>query len=291
MRFSDRLTRQIKRRRLTVLRVLVLSRMSWFGLMNRLKRSPVTHDAGPVVSLTTYGLRLKTVHLTIETIARGSVLPSRLILWLDEKEVFDDLPAPLRRLKQRGLEVKLCENYGPFKKFYPYVRGEKTFERALVTADDDVFYPRDWLERLVNAHKQAPHVIHCHRAKRIALKESWFAKYADWKLCDTTEPSFRHMSTGVAGAIYPPEFQRVLKDSGTAFLECCPHADDLWLHVQALRHGYRVGQVNARPAAYGEMPGTQVNALYRSNVGPEDGNDQQIRATYTEADVAILRGE
>ena len=70
----------------------VRSRVDIFCLMlrNRLGRSPVaTGGPGVVVSMTTYGKRVRTVHLAIESIARGAVRPARLILWLDEPELVE----------------------------------------------------------------------------------------------------------------------------------------------------------------------------------------------------------
>ena len=120
--------------------------MLWLTLRNHFSRSAISIGGhGPVVSLTTYGKRANKAYLAIESIARGSLLPSRLILWLDEQVLYDDLPAPLFRLTRRGLEIKLCKNYGPHKKYYPYVESQTTFTSPLVTADDDTIYPRSWL--------------------------------------------------------------------------------------------------------------------------------------------------
>jgi hypothetical protein len=95
------------------------------------------------------------------------------------------------------------------------------------------------------------------------------------------------------GAIYPPEFLKVLKSAGASFRECCPKGDDLWLHVQALRSGFRVRQVfpNLPYFAFQGVPGTQETALSFENVTYGDGNDQQIRQTYTEADIRALQRE
>ena len=84
--------------------------------------------------------------------------PSRLILWVDH-ESMDRLPAAICRLQQRGLEVKACPDYGCYKKYYPYVESESQFVVPLVTADDDVLYPRYWLERLVEALHAFPHIV------------------------------------------------------------------------------------------------------------------------------------
>src|SRR5579859_5883370 len=102
-------------------------------MRNRFNNHALTDPNGPVVSLTTYGKRTSRVYLAIESIGRGRILPSRIILWLDEKPVFDDLPDSIKRLTKRGLEVRFCENFGPHKKYFPFISGEATFSLPLVT--------------------------------------------------------------------------------------------------------------------------------------------------------------
>ena len=138
---------------------LVFAGYLW--LLNLYVRTAITQPGGPVVSLTSYGKRIRTVCLAIESIARGSMLPSRLILWIDDIAVFDNLPSGIRRLRQRGLEVRFCRNYGPHKKYYPYLASVETIEAPLVTADDDLLYPRYWLKELVEAFRQCPDVVNC----------------------------------------------------------------------------------------------------------------------------------
>src|ERR1700728_3972607 len=96
--------------------------------INRYSRARITCPAGPIVSLTTYGKRSRTVYLAVESIGKGHVRPSRIILWLDARAIFHNPPATIRRLVRRGLEVKLCENYGPHTKYYPYLQSLETFE-------------------------------------------------------------------------------------------------------------------------------------------------------------------
>src|SRR4051812_39338036 len=109
-------------------------------IVNRYRRNNVqsreklTLPEGPIVSLTTHGSRIDTVYLTIESIASGSMRPSRLILWLDNQSLYDHMPDTLRRLVTRGLEVRLCGNYGPHTKYYPFVESHQAFDAPLVTA-------------------------------------------------------------------------------------------------------------------------------------------------------------
>lgn len=256
-------------------------------LRNQHSSAPVISPGGPVVSLTSYGVRLRSVHLVIESIAAGSLLPSRLILWLDDPAGLEHQPAGLRRLVDRGLEVRLADNHGPHTKYFPYLLSEDHFPVPLVTADDDLLYPRWWLEGLVRAHREYPAAINCYRAHQIHTSGGTLAPYRSWKPCHSSEPSFSHFATGVSGCIYPPRFLACLKRAGDAFLTLCPRADDVWLHVNALRSGFKVRQIRTRPLRFPFVPGTQSSGLYHDNV-LLSRNDDHIRDTYSPSDIEIL---
>jgi hypothetical protein len=70
-------------------------------------------------------------------------------------------------------------------------------------------------------------------------------------------------------------------------MQLCPKADDVWLHANALRAGNKIRQVWTRPLRFPFAPGTQDGGLYHSNVILAR-NDDQIRNTYTAADVTLL---
>jgi hypothetical protein len=264
-------------------------RIGVLGRVHLSSTAPIVSSEGPVVSLTSYGRRIETVHLAIESIADGKVLPSRLILWLDQEETFRNLPESLLRLKRRGLEVRLAKSYGPHTKYYPYLENCRGFNVPLVTADDDILYPTYWLEGLARAYVERSDLINCYRARVIALHETALAPYEGWRMCHTTVPDIRHLATGVSGVIYPPEYLDVLKRAGPEFNGCCPKADDLWLHVQALRSGYRVRQFVKHFKEFPMIPGTQQIALQNYNRGLQDaGNDRQAAVTYTQQDIQIL---
>jgi hypothetical protein len=283
---SVRRVARIPRRIHGEISALVLA--GYFWLLNIYGRAPITRPGGPVVSLTTYGARIRTVCLAIESIGRGLVLPSRIILWIDNKLVFNNLPASIRRLAQRGLEVRLCKDYGPHKKYYPYLESLQRIEVPLVTADDDILYPRYWLKRLVNAFHQFPDVVNCYRARVMIVNQDGFGAYKSWELAKSTKSRFCHCPGNGAGAIYPLALQRAVKQEGTAFLNCCPKADDLWLHAQALRAGYRVRQISNHLFPLLSIPGTQGIALFHHNQD-RGGNDSQIALTYRTSDIDRLR--
>ncbi|WP_353071462.1 hypothetical protein [Tunturiibacter gelidiferens] len=257
---------------------------------NEHSKERVVAAGGPVVSVTTYGERLSTVHLALESIAAGSVLPSRLILWVDSAEGFANRSAGLKRLVERGLEIYLTENFGPHTKYYPYLLSTDTFDVPLVTADDDLLYSRWWLEGLVRAHRENPEGVNCYRAHRIGLGNGAITPYQTWESCRSSEAGFLHFGTGVSGCIYPMSLLKRLKLAGAEFMQLCPKADDVWLHVNALRAGMKTRQIWNRPLRFPFVPGTQGSGLYHSNVLLAR-NDEQIRSTYTAEDIAVLEAE
>ena len=272
---------------------LMVAHVIWFFLLNRLTAKPVIEPGGPVVSMTTYGARSQQAYQAIESIARGDVRPSRFILWVDDEALFKDLPATIRRLVRRGLEVKLCANYGPHTKYFPYIESESVFARPLATADDDILYPRYWLMKLTEANREYPENVNCFWAHIMETDGTGIGRYVNYVACSSTFPSFRNIALGVMGVIYPPQLLMALKRAGTAFQACCPMADDLWLHVQAIRAGFKVRQIFPKLPyfSFQGVPGSQQSALSYENVTYGDGNDRQVRATYTEADVRLLQSD
>lgn len=266
-----------------------LWRMAQLASINVSSRREVCEPGGPVVSLTSYGSRVRTVALTIESIARGTMRPSRLILWLDEQQWLDAPPRAIRRLQERGLEVAWTHNYGPHKKYYPLVASEPDPQQPLVTADDDVLYPTHWLESLVRCSEAHQGEVICHRAQQLAWKGGELLPYHLWPDCRSTAASHCHFTVGVSGVLYPPAVQRALRQSGEAFRERCPRADDIWLNLHALRTGHPVRQVRERPAHFPLTVGTQAVGLVWENTD-RGGNDVQLRATYSADDVAYLAG-
>lgn len=255
---------------------------------NHSAKKSVVIPGGPVVSITSYGKRVDTVYRTLESVASGTRLPSRLILWLDDKATFERRPDSIRRLEARGLEVILTENYGPHTKYYPYLISKQDLSVPLVTIDDDTIYPRRWLQNLIASYKEYPYLIHCYRSHVVELEGEGFAPYISWQRCRSTVPSIMNFATGVAGVIYPPAFQQKVKDAGLAFTVLCPKADDIWLHVQALRGGFEIKQLKTWEQSFPVMPGTQDMGLIQGNVHGSQ-NDVQIRKTYTAEDIARLR--
>ena len=151
---------------------LYVNLLLWkLNLHNTLSSKSMLSSDGPTLSMTTYGVRFQTAHLSLEAIARGRVRPSRALLFVDDKSLYDNPTKGLQRLVKRGLELHLVENFGPHTKYYPFLELVNDFDRPHATGDDDHIYPKWWLAKLSNAIEKEPTYLHAFRAHRIGLSE------------------------------------------------------------------------------------------------------------------------
>lgn len=257
--------------------------------INRRGSAKIIAEGGPIVSLTTFGQRIHTVFYTIETIGRGTLLPSRITLWVDSSIMAKPLPESLQRLQNRGLEICETEDLLSHKKYFPEVCSARDTEQPFVTADDDVFYAPYWLSLLYASYQQDPLSIHCFRAHRVEFDAAGgLIPYSRWPKCLNDQASHLHFATGVSGVLYPPIMRRALRDAGLTFRDYCLRADDIWLFAHALRTRTKVRQIFKVPKRFYEIPGTTSGALAEYNNGL-GGNDAQLKATLTEDDLQFLR--
>lgn len=242
-----------------------------------------------MISLTTHGSRIGKCHLAIESIIRGKERPARLILWMSEKDMQHPLPRSLRGQVKRGVEVRIADNLGPHTKYFPTLAVVEGCSVPLVTADDDILYPRYWLKKLVECHELAAEDIFCYRARVMRFESpERLAPYESWPYASSMNvgegPLF---ITGVSGALYPTKMISALNSRGKEFLDRCPKADDIWLSHTAHVNGIRIRIVEERSVDFPTLDSTQAVGLKHSNVGSL-GNDRQLRSTYSNIETRQL---
>ena len=239
-----------------------------------------------VASLTSYPARFGTLHLTLGCLLDQTVRPDRVVLWLAHGDA-SALPDAVRALERRGLEIRECDDFRSHKKLVPSV---VAFPSAyIVTADDDLYYPPDWLETLVSAVDPESRTIACHRVIRPhRLPNGELAPFNDWEW-DVQDERSRSASDDIllesgAGALFPPgSLDPIIIDSAT-FMRLSPTSDDLWFNVCARKAGSRLKKVGGSLALI-NWPGSQQSALWESN--RDGGNDDMIRAL--EAEFSVLQ--
>lgn len=200
-----------------------------------------------IVSLTSFPQRMYDIHFCLYSLLNQSLKPDRLILWLAEEEFPNkekDIPNTVLSFLEKGLEIKWCKNIKSYKKLIPAL---KEYPDAItVTADDDIYYPVDWLEKLYQSYQKNPEYIHCHRAHKILFDtNNTIMPYKNWE-SETTEhsPSLKIFCTTGGGVLYPPQclYKDVLNEE--LFTKLAPNADDIWFWAMALLQGTKIKVVD-----------------------------------------------
>ncbi len=238
-----------------------------------------------IVSLTTIPERIDTIHLCLDSLLRQSLKPDRIILWLSESNEpgrpmisAGQLPAALTRLVERGLEIHWCKDTRSFRKIIPTLRAYP--QALIVTADDDIFYPRHWLRLLYEAYQNEPHFMHCHRAHLIKYDHNGvILPYRQW---DFLAPGHQGSSldlfpTSGGGVLYAPGHLHPEVLNEKVFLELCPKADDVWLKAMSLMAHVPCKKVSSNTIKYTEIKISNNLCLCTENVD-QGGNDQQTKA-------------
>ena len=225
-----------------------------------------------IVSLTSYRPRFEYLHLALLSLLNQTIRPDRVVLWVAQDEI-EALPPRIASLAAAGLEIRGTTDLKSYKKLIPALY---TFPGAYIaTADDDVIYPRNWLELLCLGQKERQGVITCHRAHRVPQPESGKLRpYHEWEwdVFDSAaaRPSTDLVATGVGGILYPPNAFHPDITNNSVFSEICPEADDMWFYWMARRAGSLYLKVGSHFRMM-HLPGSIDDGLFARNV-----NDPQI---------------
>jgi len=266
---------------------------------------PLESKSSPqyIISLTSYGKRLvDIVPFALITLFNQSIRPDRILLWIanDEKEY---VPSIMEKLIEKGLEIHFCDDIKSYKKLIPAI--EIFPDDYIITADDDLYYPKNWFEQLMIEHKKHPKKIVCHRANGIKVDEehnpipyvkwdgcirpslyfaSIFMQEEQSVLCHQLESVF---PTGGSGVLYPPSCFHKDITNRELFMKLAPHADDIWFWAMAvineeyfgddspytiIENGYSSNLQNIEP-----IQRNRNNALWHYNCS-QNGNDKQLKA-------------
>ena len=237
-----------------------------------------------IVSLTSFPERMYDIHYCLYSLLNQTIKPDAVVLWLAEEQFPNkekDVPREVLHLFQNGLTIKWCENIGSYKKLIPSLREYPN--DIVVTADDDIYYPENWLALLYNSYVQEPTYIHCHRAHRIKFtNDGSVDKYDEWeKEVVGGIHSFLNFSTGSGGCLYPQK--SLYKDVVVQdlFMDLCPAADDVWFWAMAVLTGTKIKVINNNISSLTyinperELRLNQERTLSQLNV-LENKNDEQI---------------
>ena len=181
-----------------------------------------------IVSLTSYPKRFRTLPLVLNSIMNQSILPDKIILWIENK---DKKKLPSTVLNFKGVDVEFCENgLFSYKKIIPLLK--KYRNSYVITLDDDVIYFKDTIEKLVSNSRKFPNDVIANCIHKIRVKKRYPISYKLWSRNYRKQTKLAFF-TGAAGVLYPPNcfYKDVLKKN--YFRSLAPYADDIWLNWMA----------------------------------------------------------
>ena len=252
----------------------------WVKLIKRFptNKSGLNHkprDEEIVISLTSFPKRIDTVWIAVETLLRQRMKPDRIILWLAEEqfEGIDSLPEALLAQQERGLEIRFCDDLRSHKKYF-YSMQEYP-DALVILADDDIFYTKDLVKKLVHLHQRNPREIVCMSVAMISEFEEVPSKWSPPKYNAEVCHSEKAQAYTGAGALFPPgSIDREYAFRKDLIRELSPYADDLWLKYMALRCHTKTTAIYPNRFMPVMIDGTASSGLWYIN-GPDGQNDAQ----------------
>ena len=236
-----------------------------------------------VVSLTSFGRRVSSVlPFAIYSLLRQTYKPDEIVLWLDWDNWADDkIPKRLKRLQENGvLTIRYCKDIKSCKKLiaalaiYP--------NDIIITVDDDLYYKKDMIERLIDSYNKYPQCIITHRAHGIKIHNGKLSSYNDWndEISDSQDELV--FPTGGAGCLYRTSmlYKDVVNED--LFMKLCPLADDVWFFFMEILNGTKRVVLEKRGYLYIPLDNFYQYFHKNSNLSNhnchDNQNDVQIKA-------------
>lgn len=222
------------------------------------------HDlpARLIVSLTSYPARFGTLHLTVKSLLDQSVRADRLLLWVAHDDI-DLLPDTVKSLQDDRFRIGTCEDIRNFKKILPTLAENP--EAFIVIADDDTYYPGDWLSGLIDSYKAGPPAITFYRGHRPRYTDAGrLAPYRSWVRNAVEEDGSTSqdiLATGNGGVLYPPGSLPQQTADLDLIRELCATSDDVWLYFMRQLSGWPIRRVSGPKREFIEWSGTQDESL------------------------------
>lgn len=235
-----------------------------------------------VVSLTSYGERVKSVAITIESIMSGTMLPNKIVLWLGEEFRDKEIPKSLCRLKKKGLEIKYCKDIRSYKKLIPSLNEYP--DSIIITIDDDIIYGRNLLQNLYDSYKKDPKSIHANLVTKVLMNDNGEPQgYSKWPSIECGgDKSLYNFFKGCGGTLYPPKSLNSEVFNEGVFLKECKYADDIWFWAMAILNDTPITKVSSNiKSEYQLIVNPEVQTIALTNINNAKDhcmNDIQLKA-------------
>jgi hypothetical protein len=227
-------------------------------------------------SMTTYPARFSSALTAIESINNQTKRPKALVINISEEDwrLAERDFIRQAKFKFKGwVIVEPCINLKPANKIIP--TAQKYNDEIIITFDDDVIYPKDRVEKLLEKHREYPENPVAFRTRKVTFDRKKTMPYGSWHLSHVLDgPSKFNFPTSVSGSLYPKNFFPDSFFDAEKYIKLSYDNDDIWTYFHVLLKGsafVRAGNEIVPPG----VPGSQNSALWKSNVS-RGGNDKII---------------
>lgn len=226
------------------------------------------------VTLTAISSRLGSLPRTIESLLRQDYLNFNVRLYLSREPflidngIGDAPPAALTALVQshpNSFQIDIVPNIGSYRKLIPFLIETWGQRHLVATADDDTFYPADWLQRLVRSYIRLSCVI-AYRGHYMQHDGQSLTPYRSWMNSRVRRnPDIFCLPTGKDGVLYDTIFFHPSVTDYRSALQIAPTADDLWFKWHT---------------AASDVPVYLINSDYRAHTFPHAGFRQGLYESF-----------
>lgn len=195
-----------------------------------------------ILSMTSFPGAIDYSPKAIKSLLNGTLLPDKFVLYLTFSQFPDrKIPDEILKLSEENPVFEIRDYPYDIRSYRKLIPALEDFPEAIiVTVDDDVFYKKTMLERLLKAHIKNPRKIITHRPKRIKPE----APYKKWKKLRWYHFLFKRyendpliLPTGVAGVLYPPNSLNTEMLNKDLFTHLAPTTDDIWFWAAGIAQG------------------------------------------------------
>lgn len=205
-----------------------------------MRRRRVGQPPLAVVALTSHDLRVADLHGTIFSILNGSCQRVKIVLTL-YKEDLPLLGGDVKRLVQAGVVELIAadKDLGPHLKYFYAMQRYR--DLPVITIDDDVLYPKEMVQGLLERHAEWPEAVIGRRCFELRERDGQLAPYEEMleSLSQLEEPSHRNFATGIGGTLYPPDIFKLSDADIPAMMEM-KYDDDVYLKAVEVRRNIKV---------------------------------------------------
>lgn len=227
-----------------------------------------------IISFTTLPKRISKIKKTIDSLLNQSVKPNHIYLWLPKefKRVKNqDITIP-SFISNTPIEIKYTIDYGPFTKLRPTLEIEKDPNTIIVTADDDVLYPPNWLENLLNASKLLPDSAIGYRGRIFQNRKNLNYNQSNLYYGSYEKKYLKvDILTATWGALYKRRFfdKEIFDDN---ILKSSFFVDDIWINGNLAKKNidrYIIPNINIQPV----VNVANIDSLWENNRNNNNNNN------------------